>query len=173
MDTETKKELEQIREKIPPDLLVSIIRSLYFQTAWELPKEMLQSGVDKNLIWKLQLEIARKTGIQGANSLRGFQFSGNDLTKLAKAFMFAALNMGVKSNLKFVNPEECELTFKKNCGHGLKIKEYNLPFTCSEWCEKHFNAELQSLNPNFIIKLKEGLPQGLKSCIFKILSKKK
>ena len=50
----------------------------------------------------------------------------------------------------------------------LKMKEYDLPYTCSEWCEAHFNAELQALNTNFTIKLMEGLPQGKKYCSFKI-----
>ena len=148
--------------------MVSIIRSLYFQTAWELPKALLESGVTKDLVWKLQLKIAKETGIQGANSLRAFQFSGSALEKVVKAFMFAALNMGVKTTVNFPNVDESELTFKRNCGHGSKIKEYKLPFTCSEWCEEHFNAELQSLDPNFTITLKEGLPQGKKYCTFKI-----
>jgi len=166
VESEIKKELEEMRKKIPQSLLVSIIRSLYFQTAWELPKELLDSGIDKELVWSLQLKIAKETGVQGANSLRAFQFTGTALEMVAKAFMFAALNMGVKTTIQFPNKEACELTFKKNCGHGLKIKEYNLPFTCSEWCEEHFNAELQSLNPDFRITLKEGLPQGKKHCKF-------
>ena len=173
MDPEILKELEKLKDKIPPELLVSTIRSLYFQTAWELCKELLEVGIDKNLVWELQLEIARKTGIQGANSIRSFQFSGPNLLKLAKSFMFAALNMGVKSDLHLISPEKCELTFKKNCGHGLKIKEYDLPFTCSEWCEEHFNSELQSLDPNFKIKLIEGLPQGKNYCRFCITKIKK
>ena len=110
------------------------------------------------------MKIARETGIQGANSLRAFQFKGTPLEQVVKCFMFAALNMGVKTSVQFPNEKECELTFKKNCGHGLKIKEYELPFTCSEWCEEHFNAELQALNPDFTIILKEGIPQGKKYC---------
>ncbi|NHI94645.1 MAG: hypothetical protein EAX96_19290 [Candidatus Lokiarchaeota archaeon] len=168
MSPEIKKELEKMRGKIPPNFLFNIVRSLYFQTAWELPKNLFEAGVNKDLIWNLQLEIAKKTGIQGANSIKGFQFSGSELEKLVKYFMFAALNMGVNSSVIFVNPEECELIFKKNCGHGLKIKEYGLPFTCSEWCKEHFSAELHALNPHFIIKLLEGLPQGKKFCKFKI-----
>ena len=53
---EIKKELEELRKKVPPDLLVSIIRSLYFQTAWELPKELVESGIDADLVWNLQLK---------------------------------------------------------------------------------------------------------------------
>ena len=114
MDPEILKELEKLKDKIPPELLVSTIRSLYFQTAWELCKELLEVGIDKNLVWELQLEIARKTGIQGANSIRSFQFSGPNLLKLAKSFMFAALNMGVKSDLHLISPEKCELKYRKN-----------------------------------------------------------
>ncbi len=166
MMIEINKEIEEISKKIPQSLLISIIRSLYFQTAWELPKLLIESGVDKQLIWDLQLKIAKETGIQGANSLRAFQFSGTPLEQVVKSFLFAASNMGVKTAVQFPNENECELTFKGNCGHGLKIKEYKLPFTCNEWCEDHFRAEIQALNPDITIKLQEGLPQGKKYCKF-------
>ncbi|MHA1783907.1 MAG: hypothetical protein ACTSVE_01795 [Candidatus Helarchaeota archaeon] len=168
MESDIKKELEEIRKKVPQSLLVSIIRSLYFQTAWELPRELINVGINKELVWELQLKIAKETGVQGANSLRAFQFSGSKLERIVKTFMFAALNMGVKTSIFFKNSNECELIFKKNCGHGLKMKEYQLPFTCNEWCEVHFNAEIEALDSDFEIKLIEGLPQGKKYCRFKI-----
>ncbi|MHA1310174.1 MAG: hypothetical protein ACTSQO_04520 [Candidatus Helarchaeota archaeon] len=173
MIKEIQKELEEVRSKIPPDLFLKLIQELYFQTSWELIKYLIEyEDIDPNIIFKHQLEICKKTGKQGANLLKIFQFSGNSLEKLVKQFAFAAYNMGIKAEIKFKSEEECELTFKKNCGHGLKIKEYNLPFKCNTWCETHFNSEIKSLNSQFAIKLIEGLPQNKKYCRFLIYKTK-
>ncbi|MBD3228407.1 MAG: hypothetical protein GF329_09480 [Candidatus Lokiarchaeota archaeon] len=163
------KELEKIREKIPLELFLKLIQELYFQTSWEWIKELIENeNIDPDMLFKYQLQISRKTGIQGANSLKPFNFTGNELEKIVKQFTFAALNMGVRTKFDLINEDQCVITFMKNCGHGIKIKQYKLPFKCSEWCETHFNAEIKALNDEFSIKIIEGLPQGKRYCKFLI-----
>ncbi|TFF87436.1 MAG: hypothetical protein EU549_04725 [Promethearchaeota archaeon] len=165
-------ELEKARKKIPPELFLKLIQELYFQTSWEWIRELIENeNIDPEMLFKYQLHISKETGVQGANALKPFNFTGSPLEKIVKKFIFAALNMGVKSNIKFIDDNECEIIFTKNCGHGLKIKQYKLPFECSDWCETHFNAEINSLNPNYAIKLIEGLPEGKRKCKFLIYRK--
>jgi hypothetical protein len=172
MTDKINMELNEIREKIPTELLLKLIQELYFQTSWEWMKELIENeNIDPEILFKHQLSISKRTGIQGANSLKPFNFTGNDLEQLVKKFIFAALNMGVNSEYEFKDNDECEITFKKNCGHGLKIKQYNLPYICSDWCQKHFNAEINALNSEFMIELIEGLPEGKKYCKFVIHKK--
>ncbi|MHA1268462.1 MAG: hypothetical protein ACTSPY_01625 [Candidatus Helarchaeota archaeon] len=172
IEIKIEQELREISKKIPPKLFLELIRELYFQTSWELIKELIENeNIDPKILFNTQLKISKKTGIQGANALKPFTFQGNPMEKLVKQFLFAAFNMGVKTKFIFKNETEAEIIFKKNCGHGLKIKQYNLPFKCSDWCEIHFNAEINELNQNFAIKLIEGLPQNKSYCKFLIYKK--
>ena len=167
------KELEQMKSKISKDLLLQLIQELYFQTSWELIKELTEKeNIDPNILFRQQLAISERTGVQGANSLKPFQFTGSPIEQIMKQFAFAAMNMGIRPIIDFKNDSEAEITFKKNCGHGLKIRQYKLPFKCSDWCSVHFNAEINALNPEFGIKLIEGLPEKKSSCKFLIFKKK-
>ena len=172
MEKEIKKELKEIRQKIPTKLFLELIQELYFQTSWEWVKELIEDKrINPDTIFEIQLKISRITGIQGGNSLKPFIFTGNPLERIVKQFIFAAMNMGVATKFEFESENECKIIFKKNCGHGIKIKQYNLPFTCNDWCEVHFNAEFSVLNADYGIKLIEGLPQGKKYCKFLIYKK--
>ncbi len=164
-----QEEFRELKKMIPPESILSVIRSLYFQTAWELPGELIRAGVDPDLVWGLQLKIAGRTGIQGGKAVKAFALPGkNELERLVKGMMFAAFNMGQASSVRFLDEHECELTFKDNCGHGLRMKKYGLPFVCSQWCEVHFTAELNELDPRARLTFVEGLPQGKDCCRFRI-----
>ncbi|MHA1229847.1 MAG: hypothetical protein ACTSRP_01355 [Candidatus Helarchaeota archaeon] len=172
MEEKIKHEIKNLSANIPKDLFLNLIRELYFQTSWELIKNLIENeNLDPEILFKQQLEISKKTGIQGANALKPFKFSGKPLEQVVKKFIFAAFNMGVKTEFKFLNDDECEIVFKRNCGHGVKIKQYNLPFICNKWCEVHFNAEINELNPDYEIKFVEGMPQNKSYCKF-LISKK-
>ncbi len=162
------EEFQELRKAVPPEAILSVVRSLYFQHAWELPAELIKAGAAPDLVWEVQLTLARKTGIQGAQAAKSFPFAGNDLERLVKGMMFAALNMKQASSVRFLGERECVLTFKNNCAHGRRARKYGLPFPCSQWCEAHFSAEVNELDPRARLTFLEGLPQGKEHCTFRI-----